>query len=135
MDTNLPRNSWPQTYQDDKTPDQSRKRLLLATATARSATRSIGLLLVRQRNETGFPSFLKPVALAPNVNGGRMVQQTIEDGGGDDRVAEDRTPFAVALVGSENDAASFVTGADELKEDCRAEFVQRISSMTTLGAK
>jgi hypothetical protein len=54
-----------------------------------------------------------------------VVQQPVEDGGRNDRIAEDRTPLAVALVGSENNAASFVTGADELKEDGRAELVQR----------
>src|SRR5580658_6036767 len=94
-------------------------------ATARGASRGIGLLLVRQRNQTGFAPFFEPIAFTPDVDGGRMVQQPVEDRGGDDRVAEDRTPFAVALVGSENDAASFVTGADELKEDRRAELVQR----------
>src|SRR5690349_13269614 len=54
-----------------------------------------------------------------------MMQQTIEDCRGDDRVAEDRTPFAVALVRSENDASSFVTGADQLEENRRAQIVQR----------
>src|SRR5271165_6459138 len=94
-------------------------------ATARGASRSIGLLLVRQRNRTGFAPFFEPIAFTPNVYGGRVVQEPVEDRGGDDRIAEDRTPFAVALVGSENDTASLVTGADELKEDGRAEFVQR----------
>src|SRR6185312_14386564 len=94
-------------------------------ATARGGSGSVGLLLFRQRNQTGFAPFLEPVAFAPNVDCRRMMQQTVKDGRGDDRIAEDRTPFAVALVGSENDAASFVAGADELKEDRGAEFVQR----------
>ena len=46
-----------------------------------------------------------------------MMQQPIEDGRADDRIAEDRTPLAIALVGSENDAAPLITGADELEED------------------
>jgi hypothetical protein len=46
-----------------------------------------------------------------------MVQQPIQDRGGDDRIAEDGPPFAITLVGSQNDAASLVTGADQLEED------------------
>jgi len=34
----------------------------------------------------------------PNVHRGRMVQQTVEDRGSDNRIAEDRTPFAIALL-------------------------------------
>ena len=44
---------------------------------------------------------------------------------GDDRVAEDRSPFPVTLVGSENDTTSFVTGADKLEEDRCAQVVKR----------
>src|SRR5271166_2849240 len=54
-----------------------------------------------------------------------MMQQAIQYGRRDDRIAEDRTPFAVALIGSENDAAPFIAGADELKENRRAQIVQR----------
>src|SRR5438128_9626880 len=54
-----------------------------------------------------------------------MMQQAIEDRRRDNRVTEDRTPFTVALVGSQNDAASFVAGADQLKEDRRAELIER----------
>ena len=53
------------------------------------------------------------------------MQKAIEDRRRDDGVAEDRTPFAVAFIRSENDAAPFVAGADELKEDRRAQIVQR----------
>ena len=54
-----------------------------------------------------------------------MVQQAIQNRGRDDRVAEDRAPFAVTLVGCQDDAAPFVTCADQLEEDRRAEFIQR----------
>jgi hypothetical protein len=56
------------------------------------------LLLIGQRNQSSFAPFLEPVTLAANVDGGGVVQQPVEDGGGDDRIAEDRTPFAIALV-------------------------------------
>src|ERR1700680_3180798 len=54
-----------------------------------------------------------------------MMQEAIKDRGGDDRVAEDRAPFAVALVGRQNDAASFIASADQLKENRGAKFIER----------
>src|ERR1700733_13966521 len=94
-------------------------------ASVRGGSLGISLLLFGQRNQAGFAAFLQPVTLSANVDRGRMMQQAIEDRGGDDRVAEDRTPLAVAFVGSENDAAPFVAGADELEENRRAQIVQR----------
>ena len=94
-------------------------------ATVRGGSQGLWLLLFRQRNQTGFAPFFEPVTLTANVHRGRVMQQTVEDGCCDDRVAEDRTPFAVAFVRSENDAASFVAGADELEENRRAQIVQR----------
>src|SRR6185437_8561926 len=94
-------------------------------AGARSGSRVGLLLLIRQGNQPGFAAFFEPVAFTTNVHRGRMMQQTVEDRRGDDRIAEDRTPFTVALVGCENDTASFVTGTDELEENRGAEVVQR----------
>ena len=62
-------------------------------------------LLVLERNQSGFAPFLEPVTLAANIDGGGVMEQPVEDGGGDDRVAEDRTPFAITLVGCEDDAS------------------------------
>jgi hypothetical protein len=53
-----------------------------------------------------------------------MVRQMVADSGRTDRIAEYRTPFAVAFVGSENEAAALVTGADALKENRGFEIVQ-----------
>src|SRR5579863_3558181 len=53
-----------------------------------------------------------------------MMEQAVEDRSRDDRIAEDRAPFAVALVRSENDASSFITGADQLEENRRAQIVE-----------
>ena len=54
-----------------------------------------------------------------------MMKQSIQNRGCDDCIAEDRTPLAIALVGNKYDAASFVAGADELKENRRAQLIQR----------
>jgi len=45
-----------------------------------------------------------------------VVQQPVEDGGGDDRVAQDIAPVAEALVGGQDDAAALVAGRDEGEE-------------------
>ncbi len=66
-------------------------------AIVRGDSRGIGLLLFGQRNQARFAALFEPVTLTTNVHCGGMVQQTVEDGRCDDRVAEDRTPFAVAL--------------------------------------
>src|SRR5580698_329787 len=94
-------------------------------ATVRGGSRRFGLLRFRQRNQTGFAAFLQPIALAANVDRGRMMQQAVQYGRRDDRVTENRTPFAITFVGSKNNAASFIAGADELEEDRRAQIVQR----------
>jgi hypothetical protein len=50
-----------------------------------------------------------------------VVQEAVEDRRGDDRVAgEDLGPFAVALVGGEDDRAVFVTTRHDLEEQRRA---------------
>jgi hypothetical protein len=154
--TNLPRNSWPQTHQDDEARGgahdgpapgsgqhigliENSYRMVPFAATALGAGGSVRLLPFGQRNQPRFAPFFEPIAFTPDVDCRRVMQQTIKDGRGDDRIAEDRTPFAVALVGSENDAAPLIAGADELEEDRRTELVSGrypISSMTrTLGAR
>lgn len=50
------------------------------------------LLRFGQRDQTGLAAFLEPVTLPADVDGGGVVQQPVEDGGGDDGVAEDGTP-------------------------------------------
>ena len=53
------------------------------------------------------------------------MQQAIEDRGPDDRIAEDRSPLALAFVRSPDDAAPFITDADQLKKNSRAQLIQR----------
>ena len=49
-----------------------------------------------------------------------MVEQPVEEGGGDDWVAEDISPFGEAAVGGEDHGALFVAGVDELEEQIAA---------------
>src|SRR5687767_12966955 len=42
-----------------------------------------------------------------------VVEEAIEDRGGDHRIAKDLTPFAEALVGGEQDAAALVARRDQ----------------------
>jgi hypothetical protein len=49
-----------------------------------------------------------------------VVEQAIEQGGGDDLVAEDVAPFAEAAVGGEDHGAALVAGVDELEEQVGA---------------
>src|SRR5262249_36583357 len=60
------------------------------------------LLLCGRWNQAGFAALFEPVTLTANVHRSRMVQQAIEDCRGDNWVAEDRAPFAVAFIGSQN---------------------------------
>src|SRR5580658_7975472 len=94
-------------------------------AFVQGGSRRLGWLLFRQRNQPSLAALFEPVTLAANIHRARMMQQSVEDRCRDDRVAENGTPFAVAFVGSQNDAASFIAGADQLEEDRRAEIVQR----------
>src|SRR5579871_5299973 len=79
--------------------------------------------------KSGFSAFFEPIAFAANVHGCRVMQQPIQDGGRDDRVTEDSTPLAIALVRSQNDAAAFVAGTDQLEEDSGARSEEHTSEL------
>jgi hypothetical protein len=82
------------------------------------------LVLFRQRDQASLAALLGPVALHADVDGGGVMQQPIEDGCCDDRIAEDRSRLSIALVRGQDDRASFVACADQLEEDggCPALF-------------
>ena len=52
----------------------------------------------------------EPVALATDVQHVAVMQQPVQDGRGDDSVAEQLAPFAESLVGRQDDAATLVPG-------------------------
>lgn len=75
--------------------------------------------------EAGLLALFQSVAVAPDIDRGRVMQETIEDGGRDVRIAEDRAPVPIALVAAQDNAAALVAGADQLEEDHGAQVVQR----------
>src|ERR1700741_3792248 len=84
-----------------------------------------GPVLFPRRHQSCLPTVFQPIALSPNVDGRRVMQQSIQNGGRDDRVSEDRTPVPVALVRSQDDAASFVPCTHQLEENRGPQIIQR----------
>src|SRR5258708_35845028 len=76
-------------------------------------------------DDTGLFLVLEPVALALDVDGGRVVQQPVEDGRSDDVVGEDGSPVAVAFVRGQDDRALFIALRYQLKQAGSGEGVQR----------
>ena len=62
----------------------------------------------------------QPVAGALDLDDDGMVEQAVEQRGGDDGIAEDLAPFGEAAVGGEDHRAAFVAGVDELEEQIAA---------------
>ena len=49
-----------------------------------------------------------------------MVEETIEERGGNDWIAEDLTPFGESAIGREDHGATLVANVDELEEQVAA---------------
>ena len=62
----------------------------------------------------------KPIARSLDLDDDGVVQQAIEQSGGDDGIAEDLTPFGKAAVGGEDHGAPLIAGVDELEEQVAA---------------
>jgi len=54
----------------------------------------------------------------------RMVQDTVEDRGSEDLVAEDRAPLGHQLVGGDERAGLFVASCNELKKEMGTAFLE-----------
>src|SRR2546428_6515152 len=66
--------------------------------------------------KTGLAFLLEAVALALDVDDRRVMQEAVEDGGGDDPVAEHLAPDGEGLVRGDEDGALLVAAGDELEE-------------------
>ena len=60
------------------------------------------------------------IAGAFDLDDDGVVEQAVEERGGDDGVAEDLAPFGEAAVGGQDHGAAFVAGIDELEEGVAA---------------
>ena len=67
----------------------------------------------------------QPIALALDHQGVAVMEQAIENGRGQDLVAEDRAPLRDDLIRRNQQAAAFVAAGDELEEEMRAAPLKR----------
>jgi len=82
-------------------------------------------LLCSWRHQPGFTTIFQSIALATDVDGRRVMEQPVQDRRCDNRISKDRTPVSLAFVGSQDDAAAFVSRADQLEEDRGSEIIER----------
>ena len=84
---------------------------------------------VRRRGDEGFRAdvlghevgvLAQPIARSFDLDDDGVVEQPIEQRGGDDGIAEDLAPFGKAAVGGEDHGALLVAGVDELEEQVAA---------------
>jgi hypothetical protein len=75
------------------------------------------------RDEVGV--FAQPVRVALDGDDHRVVQQPVEQRGGDHGVAEDLGPLAEAAVAGQDHRAALVAGVDELEEQVAAAGAHR----------
>jgi len=64
-----------------------------------------------------FGVLTMPLARAFDLDDNGMMEQSVEERGGDDGIAEDVTPFGEAAIGGEDHGALLVAGVDELEEE------------------
>lgn len=62
----------------------------------------------------------KPIARAFDLDDDGMMEQSVEERGGNDGIAEDVAPFGEAAIGGEDHGALLVAGVDELEEEIAA---------------
>ena len=70
-------------------------------------------------------AFAEPVALAFEGDHGGVVDEAVDEGGGDHRVAEDLAPGFKAAVAGEDDRAALVAARDQREEQVRGLAFQR----------
>ena len=72
-----------------------------------------------------FLAFFQPVGLTLDVNDGAVMQDTIQDGGGNGDVGKDFVPLGESLIRGEYGGGFLIPPGNELKEQVRALNVQR----------
>jgi hypothetical protein len=61
--------------------------------------------------------FLESIAFSFDVEGGGVMEETVQDGGGQDLVVEDLPPVQEALVAGDDEAGPFVPADEEAEEE------------------
>ena len=72
-----------------------------------------------------FLAFFQPVGLTLDVNNSAVMQDTIQDGGGNGDVGEDFVPLGKGLVGGKNGGGLLIAPGDELEKQVCALNVHR----------
>jgi hypothetical protein len=90
-----------------RSPGRSGAQRRLAARFGRSGDRGYGehrqrcptvaWLLLSTGDQPSSPPFFEPIAFAADVDGRRVMEQSVQDGRRDNRISEDAAPFAVAL--------------------------------------
>src|SRR5215475_4980216 len=76
-------------------------------------------------DEAGLQFLLEPVRVAADVERHRVMEEPIEDRGGDYPVAEHIAPSGEALVAGDDHRPALVAVADQLEEEVRAQPIDR----------
>src|SRR5438445_13127186 len=73
-------------------------------------SRGLRPFLSSRRQQAGLAAILQPVTLAADVDGRRVMRQPVQDRRCGDRLAENRSPVALALVTGQDTPPSYVSG-------------------------
>src|SRR5512145_2396584 len=79
----------------------------------------------RWRPSSRLLLFPQSIALPLDVDGSRVMEQPVEDRGGEDLVVEDLAPVDEALVAGDDEAGPFVASDEEAEEQARLLAGQR----------
>jgi hypothetical protein len=75
------------------------------------------VVVLNRLDESGLSLLAEAIAIASDGEDVAMVEQAVEDRGGDDGIVEDGAPFGDRPVAGEQDAAALVAARHELKEE------------------
>lgn len=66
--------------------------------------------------QTSFALLLEAVALAFDVEGGGIVQETVKNSGGEDMIVESLTPIQVDLVAGDDQTGALIAAHNQAEE-------------------
>ena len=76
--------------------------------------RHLGVKRLRRLAHPSLTLFLKPVTLPPNVDEGGVMEQTIEERGGQHLIGKEVAPLTERCVTAQNDSAFFLALGHQL---------------------